>query len=159
MADLAPDHNILAKTPAPVLEQPLNRRTEHNIHVYSVQSGQDITYHIGELRNEWSLERSVEAAAAGIAMLGLILGAFASPVFLIFPIIIVGFALAHSIWRYRPDFAKLPKQGLRTQREIDAEIFAMRFMRGELSYLPTASDRALIAERAIAATRAYTAHE
>jgi len=159
MADLAPDRIILATTPATALEQSLNRRTEHNIHVYSVQSGQDISFHIGELQREWSLERSVEAGAAGLAMLGLILGAFASPAFLIIPIIIVGFALAHSVWRYRPDFTRLPKQGLRTQREIDAEIFAMRFMRGELSYLPSSTDRALIADRAIAATSAYTAHE
>jgi hypothetical protein len=142
--------------PPGLFESPLNRRTEHNIHVYSAQSREAINQHILQLENEWSIERVMEASASLLALIGIALGAFVSPWFLILPALIGAFFLANAAFRFRITQTLLQGKGMRTNCEINTEKFAMKSLRSECDALPSGKDKTDLAERTIAAARAYS---
>lgn len=155
MSDIAPNQNLQTQ-PAGTVASPLNRLTEHNIHVYSMQSRDAINRHIQELENEWSIERIIETAASVLAIVGIALGTFASPWFLILPAIICTFFLAHAVFRFCPALSMLQNRSTRTNCQINSETFAMKAMRSDDASLPADSDKAALADRIIVATRAYS---
>lgn len=155
MQEIAPNREV----PSPVTattDSSLNRRTEHNIHVYSGQSVEAINKHIQELQNEWSIERAIEAGASVLAIIGIVLGAFVSPWCLILPGIICAFFLAHAATRFCPGLTLLQGKGTRTQFEIDTEEFAMKALRGNGASPPADKEQAALAERVVDATRTYS---
>jgi hypothetical protein len=81
------------------------------------------------LKQEWDIERAIEANAAAIALVGVILGAFASPWFLILPALVCIFLLQHALQGWCPPVPILRRLGFRTQPEIEAERLALRRMR------------------------------
>ncbi len=133
---------------------PISRQTEHNIHLYAVQPREALNRHILELEKEWSIERMIAAGASVLSMVFIVLGALVSPWFLILPAIVSACFLANTISRCSPALTALQGKGRRRGCDIDEETFAMKFL--ESDTISADPDKAALAERVIAATRAYS---
>lgn len=83
------------------------------------------------LDREWDIDRTIEAEAATMGLIGLALGAFVRPAFLAMPAT-VGAAVflfgTRGIYPLLPIFRRL---GIRTAREIERERYAVKALRGD----------------------------
>jgi hypothetical protein len=88
------------------------------------------------LDREWDLDRTVEAEAAAMGLIGLALGTFVRPALLALPAT-VGAAVflfgTRGIYPLLPIFRRL---GIRTAREIERERYAVKALRGDFDALP-----------------------
>lgn len=144
-------HNTSART-----NFEIDRRIEHNIHVFASQADFAITDRIAELEAEWDIERIIETNASTIVLIGTALGAFLSPWFLLIPAIVGSFLLLHAVQGWCPPVPILRAMGKRTRQEIDAEKFAMKALRGDFDGLSSGGDRIDFANRVIQAVRDYS---
>jgi hypothetical protein len=91
------------------------------------------------LDREWDIDRTVEAEAATMGLIGLALGTFVRPAFLALPAT-VGAAVflfgTRGIYPLLPIFRRL---GIRTAREIERERYAVKALRGDFDALPDAA--------------------
>lgn len=83
------------------------------------------------LDREWDIDRTIEAEAATMGLVGLALGAFVRPAFLAMPAT-VGAAVflfgTRGLYPLLPIFRRL---GIRTAREIERERYAVKALRGD----------------------------
>jgi hypothetical protein len=121
------------RVPAHTADQD-NDRIEHqlkeNVAQYS-KSKRKIERRIRELDREWDIERTLEANAASVALLGLGLGAFVNRKFFALPAIVAGFLFQHAIQGWCPPLPIFRKLGFRTQTEIEQERYALKALRGD----------------------------
>lgn len=96
----------------------------------------DIDRRLYELEQEWDVERTLEANAASLTVLGTVLGAFVDRRFLALPALVGAFLLQHAIQGWCPPLAILRRRGVRTMREIDEERTALKALRGDFDELP-----------------------
>lgn len=87
------------------------------------------------LDREWDIDRTVEAEAATMGLIGLALGTFVRPAFLALPAT-VGAAVflfgTRGMYPLLPIFRRL---GIRTAREIERERYAIKALRGDFDTL------------------------
>lgn len=88
------------------------------------------------LDREWDIDRTIEAEAATMGLIGLALGTFVRPVLLALPAT-VGAAVflfgTRGMYPLLPIFRRL---GIRTAREIERERYAVKALRGDFDALP-----------------------
>lgn len=140
---------VRAKTPSAInyrIDQASMKRIWH----YARQPKTEISRRIHELDREWDLERYVETKAASIALAGVVLGATVDKRWLILPTIVLGMLLQHGICRSSAQVVLLRRIGIRTRREIDAEKYALKMLRGDFDALKSISEET---HRAIEALR------
>lgn len=82
-----------------------------------------------ELDREWDIERTLEANAAVVSLLGLALGRFANRRFYALPAMISAFLLQHAVQGWCPPLPVLRRLGFRTPREIERERRTLENMR------------------------------
>jgi hypothetical protein len=109
---------------------------------------------IADLDEEWDIERWLEMNAATLALTGTVLGFFVNKKFLLLPGLVLPFLLQHALEGWCPPVPLLRRKGVRTRREIDAEKFALKALRGDFAGVER--NREPI-EKARAAWRAATA--
>jgi hypothetical protein len=100
-------------------------KTEQNIRWYSSHP-ESIPRRLGELEREWDIERTLEANAASVSLLGLALGAAVNRKFFVLPAIVAGFLLQHALQGWCPPVPILRRRGVRTQTEIESERCALQ---------------------------------
>ncbi|HEX6006061.1 MAG TPA: hypothetical protein VFZ14_18870 [Burkholderiales bacterium] len=83
------------------------------------------------LDREWDIERTLEANASSLALVGLGLGAFVNRRYFALPAVIAGFLLEHALQGWCPPVPLLRRLGFRTQSEIDEERYALKALRGD----------------------------
>lgn len=101
-----------------------------------------LTRRIEELEQETDVERVLAANAATLALTGTALSALHSRRWLALPAVVTTFLLQHAIQGWCPPLPVFRRLGVRTRREIDAERFALKALRGDFSGLPATSDPA-----------------
>jgi hypothetical protein len=109
----------------------IDRELEQRLRFYAVQDNQTISERLAELDREWDIERTLEANAASVSLLGLILGVASSRKWLILPALVGGFLLQHAIQGWCPPLPLLRKLGVRTRLEIEQERYALKILRGD----------------------------
>jgi len=92
---------------------------------------QAINHRLQELDREWDTERTLEANASALGFIGVMLGAFASPWWLLLPATVTAFLFQHAIQGWRPPVPILRRLGFRTEREINIERNALKALRGD----------------------------
>jgi hypothetical protein len=109
-----------------------------------------------ELEKEWDVERTLEANAATLALVGVSLGALVDRRFFIIPAVVAGFLLQHALQGWCPPLPILRKFGFRTQSEIDEERYALKALRGDFDdyYSGSLSEPEEHARTALRAVRA-----
>ncbi|MGZ9034440.1 MAG: hypothetical protein ACXW25_08545 [Rhodospirillales bacterium] len=97
----------------------------------------------------WDIERALEANAAGVSLLGLMLAITVDRKWLALPAAVAGFLMQHALQGWCPPIELFRRLGVRTAREIARERYALKALRGDFASV-SGSDE----ERATAALRA-----
>ena len=111
---------------APEINERIRRRTLENVQRYRNAPPGEIEARLRALDHEWDIERAIEANAASIALVGVALGAFVNPRFLLLPAAVAAFLLQHALQGWCPPVPILRRLGFRTQREIFEERLALK---------------------------------
>ncbi len=150
------------------INERIRLKTEESIARVSRAGALAIGQRLAELDREWDTERTLEANAASLSLLGITLGATIDRRWLILPAAVTGFLLQHALQGWCPSLTILRRRGVRTAAEIDYERYALKALRGDFDRVPSPDDAASrddgstrdgrgareLAERALAAVRA-----
>lgn len=118
----------------------IRRQTQQNISYFATQGREAIDRRLEELDREWDIERTLEANAASISLVGLGLGASVDRRFFVLPAVVAGFLLQHAVQGWCPPVPLFRRLGFRTASEIDAERYALKAIRGDFEELPTRTE-------------------
>ena len=118
----------------------IRRQTQQNISQFAAQGREAIDRRLEELDREWDIERTLEANAASISLVGLGLGASVDRRFFVLPAVVAGFLLQHAVQGWCPPVPLFRRLGFRTASEIDAERYALKAIRGDFEELPTRTE-------------------
>jgi hypothetical protein len=109
----------------------IRRQTEENVARVAAAGPGAIGRRLAELDREWDIERTLEANAAGVSLVGLALGATVDRRFFLLPALVAGFLLQHAVQGWCPPVPFFRRQGCRTASEIDQERYALKALRGD----------------------------
>lgn len=109
----------------------IRRQTEENVARHAAAGPEAIDRRLVELDREWDIERTLEANAATVALVGLGLGTFVNRRFYWLPAAVAGFLLQHAVQGWCPPVPVFRRLGFRTASEIDEERYALKALRGD----------------------------
>lgn len=95
----------------------------------------EIGKRLRELDMEWDVERTLEANAAILGLVGMTLAATVDRRFLALPMAVSAFLLQHAVQGWCPPLPVLRRMGFRTATEIAEERTALRALRGDFAGL------------------------
>lgn len=121
----------------PALNERIDEKTKQKLLYYAARQS-SIPDRIEELDREWDVERWLETNASSLALAGLTLGITVNRKWLLLPGIVLSFLLLHAIQGWCPPLPLMRRMGIRTQREIDEERYALKFLRGDFGVLQSA---------------------
>jgi hypothetical protein len=111
-------------------------RTVERLEFYT-RNPNRIQERLDELDREWDIERALEVNGSVLAGTGIALAARFSRWWLLLPGAVVTFCLQHALQGWCPPLPLFRRLGLRTQREIDEERFALKAIRGDFDGMPS----------------------
>lgn len=117
------------------VNQHIEQRTVENVRRYMQADRSEITARLEELDQEWDIERTLEANASAVALVGLTLGATVNKKWFLFPVAVAGFLLQHAVQGWCPPLPVFRRLGFRTSSEIDRERYALKYLRGDFQDL------------------------
>ena len=130
-ADLVREH-----TP-PEVNQYIDQRMAERIYYYASQPKAVISRRIDELDQEWDIERIIEIGASSAAIIGMALGIAGRKRWLLLPMVVMPILFFHATQGWcPPSVVFLRGLGIRTRKEIDAEKYALKALRGDFSVVP-----------------------
>jgi hypothetical protein len=124
-------------------------RTLHDVSRFVGADPFFIDERIRELEREWDMGRALATKAATMTLAGIALGLTVDRRFLALPAMAAAFLLQHAFRGWSPPVPLLRSLGVRTAREIQDEIIALRILRGDFL------ERIETPERALASARAW----
>lgn len=113
------------------LNQRIDDRIAERIHQHARATPEDLTARLRELDREWDVERTLQANASTLALSGVILAFLRGRRWLWLSGGVLAFLLLHSVQGWCPPLPLMRRLGLRTEREIDRERMALKFLRGD----------------------------
>lgn len=102
-----------------------------------------------ELREEWDIERALEANASTLAFAGVVLGATRDSRWLALPVLVTAFLFQHAIQGWCPPVPVLRRMGFRTAHEIEQERTALKALRGDFNAVAAQQDKSAAALAAV----------
>ena len=118
----------------------IQREIDASIFFHSRQSRDQISHRLGELDSEWSIERVLEMKASALAFFGVVFGLLGRRRWLVLPGIILPFLFQHALEGTCGPFKILRRFGLRSQREIERERYALKALRGDFKDIAAGSE-------------------
>jgi len=118
------DHNVNAQ---------IRRQTNENVAKYSIAHPDRIERRLEQLDSEWDIERTLEANAAAVALVGFGLGSLVDRRFFALPAIVATFLMQHAVQGWCPPLPLFRRMGVRTQAEIEEERYALKALRGDFA--------------------------
>ena len=115
-------------------------------------SSDELSTRIIKLDYEWDFDRTLEAEASVMGLVGLALGLALDKRLLVVPALVGAMLLLHATHGWYPLLPLFRRVGVRTQDEIDRERYGLKALRGDFSAIPSGGSAA--AERASAAWKA-----
>jgi hypothetical protein len=128
---LSPTASRVSDHTADSVNRQIREQTEENIRRCAEKGAIAIDKRLAELEAEWDIERTLEANASTITLIGLGLGAFVSKKWFILPAVVSGFLLQHALQGWCPPLPIFRRRGVRTSGEIQAEKYALKALRGD----------------------------
>jgi hypothetical protein len=112
----------------------VNRRIqqdiESNVRYYQRHKSQ-IPRRLQELDEEWDIERAIQANAAAVVFIGLVMGTLGRSRWLLVPAAVSGFLFQHAVQGWCPPIPLFRRLGFRTAFEIEHERQALKLLRGD----------------------------
>jgi len=127
------DPDPVRRVTAPEVLAQIDKKTEENIRFYAAQLPGVIGRRIEELQREWSIERYLQLHMSTFGMITAVLALTTKRSWGILTCAALGFFLNHSLGGFDPRLPVLRRMSIRTRREIDREIFALRALRGDFN--------------------------
>lgn len=106
-----------------------------NIVDYKTKDRNEISKRIDELQRQWDTERILEANAAAVILISLILSKFINKKWLILSCGVSTFLLQHAIQGWCPPLPIIRSLGKKTPYELLVEIAALKILRGDFNGL------------------------
>lgn len=133
-------------------DEAINRRIHRHMLYrleYYARDPLEIDQRLAELDQEWDVERALEANAASVGLIGVLLSVVRGRRYLLLPLTVSGFLLQHALQGWCPPLTIFRRLGLRTRDEIAIERQALKILRGDFKDAGEASaeQAAVIAER------------
>src|SRR5687767_4434127 len=128
---------------APRLNDAIRQRADAEIIRLEGAPAERIGQRLDALDREWDVERLLQTNASILVLLGLALGTTVDRKFLLLPAGVYGFFAQHALQGWCPPIPVFRRLGVRTQREIDAEKYALRLLRGDFEHAENSAQRAL----------------
>jgi len=113
------------------VNEEIRRRSYEDVARIAAEGPEAIDRRLEELDGEWDIERTLEANAASIALIGLGLGTFVDRRFYLLPAAVAGFLLQHAVQGWCPPMPVFRRFGVRTAAEIEEERYALKALRGD----------------------------
>lgn len=132
------------------LNQKIDEETLKRVWQYAREPREVLTGRIEQLEKEWDIERILETKAASLSLAGLILSATVDRRWLLLPAAVLTCLLQHSVRRTCLPVHLLRGLGIRTRKEIEAEKYALKVLRGDFDSINRAVEQT---HRAIEALR------
>lgn len=130
-ADLVPRHTSEAA------RRRIDRRLAMRIGYHAMRPG-EIDARLVELDREWHVDRTLQANAATLSLVGLVLGAVVDRRWFLLPAAVATFLLQHALQGWCPPLPVLRRMGVRTAEEIAQERYALKALRGDFERVPRA---------------------
>jgi hypothetical protein len=121
----------------------IRERTVRSLQPFVGAPRSAIDARIAELRGEWDIERTLEANASAVALVGAALGVAVDKRFFAIPALVAGFLFQHATQGWCPPLPVFRRLGVRTSAEIHAEILALRILRDDFSTKAIGAEAAL----------------
>jgi hypothetical protein len=109
---------------------------ERHIQFYAAQPDHVIQERIEALRREWSMERWLQLNVAGVGLLTGLMAFVGKKRWGLLTGAALGMFLYHATCGYHPMIPVLRRMGVRTRREIDRELYALKALLGHLTRVP-----------------------
>lgn len=123
---------------APELNEAIRRRADAEVVRLEGAPAADIEQRLHALDREWDVERLLQTNASVIVLLGMVLATTVSRKFLLLPAGVFGFFAQHALQGWCPPIPVFRRLGVRTQREIERERYALKALRGDFDQVPGA---------------------
>ncbi|MFL6584141.1 MAG: hypothetical protein ACJ8KU_06455 [Chthoniobacterales bacterium] len=134
------DANRVQDNTADYVNQRIDNAARRRIRHAGGETPGQISRRIEELEQESDIERILEMNASALAFTGLALGLFVNRKFLWIPALVLPFLFQHAAQGWCPPIPILRRRGVRTRREIDAEKFALKALRGDFVAVQSNAD-------------------
>ncbi len=138
---IAPTVSRVPLQTSEAVNEQIRRQTEDRIACMAAGGSEAIERRLAELDREWDVERFLEANAASLTLLSVLLGAAANRKWFLLPAVIGGFLLQHAIQGWCPPVPIIRRLGFRTQFEIEQERYALKVLRGDFRDLPRGDEQ------------------
>jgi hypothetical protein len=138
---------------APELNDAIRQRADAEIVRLEGAPAAEIEQRLQALDREWDVERLLQTNAPILVLLGLALATTVSRKFLLLPAGVFTFFAQHALQGWCPPIPVFRRLGVRTQREIERERYALKALRGDFDRVPS-PDAAPASERVRAALAA-----
>ncbi|HNR12113.1 MAG TPA: hypothetical protein PLG17_01175 [Thermodesulfobacteriota bacterium] len=135
--------NRVSKHTAEHLNQQIRQRTRANIQCFAAGGPEAIDRRLAELDAEWDIERTLEANASTLMLIGISLGALVNKKWLFLPAVVASFLFQHALQGWCPPVPVFRRMGIRTAYEIEQERYALKAIRGDFQETVGARDRAM----------------
>jgi hypothetical protein len=132
----------------------IDQATMKRVWAYAKKSPDELSARVKELDREWDLERVLETGAATLSLTGVLLSIARGRRWLLLPAGALASLLQHSLTRKSLAVQLLRAAGVRTRREIEAEKYALRILRGDFDNLTSVSEETHRAIEALRLSRA-----
>lgn len=99
---------------------------------------QFIAQRLGELDEEWDIERVLETNASTLIIIGSLMALTQSSRWALLPLGVSAFLLQHALQGWCPPVPILRQLGFRTESEINLERVALKALRGDFGLLESA---------------------
>jgi hypothetical protein len=140
------EERVVQNTSA-IVNDRIQGRTLHDVSRFVGADPVFIDERIQQLNEEWDIERTLEANAASASLVGLVLGVAVDRRFMVLPAAVAVFLLQHALQGWCPPLPLFRRLGIRTAREIQDEIIALRILRGDFLERVETPERALASAR------------
>ncbi len=126
------------------INQRIHEEARQRVLDASNESETQISARIHKLDREWDIERWLEMNASALAFTGVLCGLFVNRKFFAIPCLVLPFLFQHAVQGWCPPVPILRRRGVRTQKEIDEEKFALKAVRGDFNQLASQSSNSSV---------------
>lgn len=117
------------------INQRIHESARRRVLTASAENEAQLSERIRKLDHEWDIERWLEMNASALALTGTVMGLLWNRKFFAIPCLVLPFLFQHALQGWCPPVPILRRRGVRTQREIDEEKFALKALRGDFERL------------------------
>jgi hypothetical protein len=139
----ATSQDRVRESTAPQINQRIEQEMRDRIVLYASKSPDEISKRIAEIDQEWDIERMLECNASALAFSGVVFSFVGGKKWLLLPAFVLPMLFYHAVEGWCPPVPLLRRFGVRTQREIEAEKYALRLLRGDFDHAKDQTEKAM----------------